>query len=367
MDKSISAKQLVFLTVLYSLGNLFIIISSVQFRYDFWTSFLVGAVIAIPFIFIYSKILELFPNKNLYQIIMFVLGKVWGRVVIIFFVFYTLYLGAIALSSCSEFIVILNLTKTPMIAVMGIIILICIMFSRCGIDIIGKSTLYLFPIIAVIIIGSLILSFQYGDISNLMPFNIARKSEFISKCLSAGAIPFGEFVVVTTLIKKDNQKKSIFKPMLFALLFTAILVVLLYFRNVLVLGQRAQSMYYFPSYEAVSIISIGDFLFRIEILVCIFIIINSIIRISILIASLSEALTHLLGFGTEKTFSLPSGILIFTLGTVIFKNTVQITEWVNYYPYFLIPLEVVLPVIIFIFVIIKAKKKQSGSMISNNK
>lgn len=358
MGNRVSVKQYIFLGVLFSLGNLFVIIGSVQYELDFWISFLIGALSSVPFIFIYSAIQKLYPAQNLFNIFISVFGKVGGRIFTAIFLVYVIYLGAISLRTCSEFIKILYLTKTPIIAIMTFIMILCVMMARCGINIIGKTTLYLLPISLTIVIATFVLSMQFADPSNILPIAIQEKSRFFTKCFTNGAIPFGEFFVLTTVMTRDKDKKSNFWPLIGVAAITTFCTLLSYLRNILVLGQKSHGIFYFQSYEAVSAISIGTFFFRIEIFIGVYLIINSLIRISILITSSAEGIATLTGCGSQREMATPAGVLVLTLASTIFKGTEQLTEFVDYYPYFSIPFQIIIPLIVLVCALIKTKGKQ---------
>lgn len=358
MGNRVSVKQYIFLGVLFSLGNLFVIITSVQYELDFWICFLIGALISVPFIFIYSAIQKLYPGQNLFNIFISVFGKVWGRVFTAIFLIYVIYLGAISLRTCSEFIEILYLTETPIIAIMTFILILCVMMARCGINIIGKTTLYLLPISLTIVIALFLLSMQFADPTNILPIAIQEKSQFFNRCFANSAIPFGELFVLTTVMTRDKDKKSNFWPLIGIAAITAFCTLLAYLRNILVLGQKSHGIFYFQSYEAVSAITIGSFFFRIELFVGVYLIINSLIRISILITSSAEGIATLTGCGSQREMATPAGVLVLTLASTIFKSTEQLTGFVDYYPYFSIPFEVIIPLIVLAGALIKTKGKQ---------
>lgn len=358
MGNRVRVKQYIYLGVLFSIGNLYLIIGSVHFVVDYWISFLIGAVMSVPFIFIYSAIQKLYPGQNLFNIFISVFGKVGGKIFTAIFLIYVIYLGATSVRSCSELIKVLNLTKTPIIAIMAFIILLCIMMARCGINIIGKTTLYLFPIIITITITTFFLSLPFSDPTNILPIAIEEKSELFKKCFTSGSITFGEFFVLTTVMTRDKDEKSNFWPLIATLGITALFAVLIFIRNIIVLGHRSYGVFYYPSYESVSVISNGTFLSRIEIFIGIYLIINSIIRISILITSSAEGLVILTGCGSQREMATPAGILVLTLASVIFKSTQQLSEFVIYYPYFSIPFQIAIPIIVLVTALIKTKGKQ---------
>jgi spore germination protein KB len=371
LNNSVSVKQYVFIGVLYSLGNVFVVIASAEFRRDFWTSILIGAVMAVPLLYIYSKVQSMYPDLCMCDILIAAFGKVIGKIVIGFYAVFFIYLAAITLRSTSDFVVILNIKKTPDIAVMAFTTLICIMIARCGIRVIGKMSLYIFPIIVAITLGTFIFSTQYWDASNILPIIIEQKKGYLEKCFSNAMIPFSELIVLTTVMTRDQGKakgkrKTNFWPLILSEIISLLFFLAVVFRNFLTIGPQAAALYYYPSYEAASLISVGNFIFRVELFIGIYLMLTTLFRISVLFISCAEALSKLCDCGTQKEMATPVGVIVMTLATVIFNKTEEFAGWVFFYPYFTIPFLIVVPIIIFAAILIKNKKNKNKNQTQLN-
>jgi spore germination protein KB len=95
-------------------------------------------------------------------------------------------------------------------------------------------------------------------------------------------------------------------------------------------------MYYFDSFKAVSIIALGDFLTRIEVLIGMVFSIDMYVRFCVAYYAVSSGLANIFKIEYKK-LAVPAGLLIMALAAVLFINMLEMYLWNDVYKYFAFP------------------------------
>ncbi|HEY9063326.1 MAG TPA: GerAB/ArcD/ProY family transporter [Pseudobacteroides sp.] len=143
----------------------------------------------------------------------------------------------------------------------------------------------------------------------------------------------------------------------YGILFAGTMIVLLTLRNITILGELLGRLY-FPSYTAVSRISISDFLQRIEVSVAIVFITCVFIKVSICMYVASKGVSKIFNLNDYRSVTIQTGLLTIFFAYIMYKNIMEMKYWAfNVYQYYSFPFQVILPVIIWIIIEIKCKRK----------
>jgi len=114
MQKSIiSSKQAIYIMILFLVGSSAVTGVSTSSKQDSWISFLLAIVMAIPLILMYSRIIKLFPSKNLYDILYELFGKIGGLIFSLIYIIYSLQLSALVIRNFTEFFQMVSMKETP--------------------------------------------------------------------------------------------------------------------------------------------------------------------------------------------------------------------------------------------------------------
>jgi spore germination protein KB len=139
-------------------------------------------------------------------------------------------------------------------------------------------------------------------------------------------------------------------------MISAIIIMITTLRNITVLGNMLGS-FKFPSYAAVSRINIGDFLQRIEVTVSIVFVYSAFIKSSICLLVACKGIGKVFNLKDYRSIVIQTGLLMIYFSYIIYNNSMEMRYWAfKVYPYYTFPMQVILPVIIWIFAEIKAKK-----------
>jgi len=168
------------------------------------------------------------------------------------------------------------------------------------------------------------------------------------------ALPLGEIVIFLGLFSldpKENYRKVMFNGVILAL----IVLIAANLRNLFLLGVSGIKMFPFSSYQAVSIIAIGEFLTRVEVIIGINLLIAGFFKISVCCFSSAIGLAKIFNVSEYKYFVAPTSLIMIMLMSFAFKNTQKMFDFVEIIKYYAIPFQIIIPVIILIAGLIKTK------------
>lgn len=354
--EKITDRQSILLIVVFTIGSSLIIGIGTGAKNERWIATILGFIMVAPMILLYSRILSLFKEKDLFEILNICLGKVSGSVVCVLYTFYALYLGAAVARNFGEFVNIISLTQTPKIVSLLALGFACIFAVKMGIEVIGRSVVFLSAIIIITIIFVQFLTIPEIDLDRLKPFFANGLKPLLKGGYSAFTVPFAETVLFLGILSPLSTKKSPYKIYFTGISVATFIFVAIVIRNTGILGNMLDA-FNFPSYEAISMISIGDFLQRIEVTVSIIFMCGVFIKCTICLLFACKGIRNLVNLSDYRTVAVQTGLIMAYLSLIIVDSSVEMQNLAfEIYPYFAIPFQILLPVVIWIFAEIKAKK-----------
>ncbi|OGO77764.1 MAG: hypothetical protein A2Y23_03935 [Clostridiales bacterium GWB2_37_7] len=344
--------------ILFIFGSTLVMGTGAEAERDMWLSIVAAILLAIPLLLVYSRILSLFPGKDLFEILELNFGKFFGKLTSLLFIWFSFHLGALVIRNFGEFISTVALPETPKIVPMIIFTLLCIWGAKAGIETLAKCSEYflIFAISLILLFGLLVIPNM--DIDNIMPImgNGFRKA--MAGVFSAITFPFGETVVFMLIFSSLRDKKSSFRVFIPALLLGGLVVVYISLRNIMVLGPSTIKAVYFPSYSAISRVNIGNFLQRMEIAVTVVFILSGFIKVTVCLLGATKGMARVLGFDDYRILVMPIGLLMVNLSYIVYKDILEMFDWAfKVWPYYALPFQVILPVMIWIFIELKQRAK----------
>ncbi|NLG92173.1 MAG: GerAB/ArcD/ProY family transporter, partial [Clostridiales bacterium] len=168
--QTITEKQLRSLLCVFWGGSLMVTTSSSDVKQDFWISMLIASVLIIPLFLVYTRILTLYANKNVFDILCLIFGKVVGKVLCFVYVLFTIHVAAILMYIFSSFIRTLNMPETPEIVTVALISLVAIMCVKKGPENIARMSKVVWEFIFVAISLTFVIGLKKMNFNNLKPF-----------------------------------------------------------------------------------------------------------------------------------------------------------------------------------------------------
>ncbi|SHH80319.1 GerAB/ArcD/ProY family transporter [Clostridium grantii] len=348
-EKLVTDKQGVCLIVLFIIGSSSIVVPGLDAKKDVWLAIIISILISMPLVIISSRLHVIFPEKDLFDIIETCFGKFIGKLIVFLYTFFVFHSAAEVLRNFSQFVIVSNLSKTPLIVPMICIsILIAFMVNK-GINVMGRwsETFIVIPV-GLILVRSLFL-IPDMNINNLLPVLYNGMGPVLKGAFTSWSFPFGQTILFTMFFSKFKSKKSPYKIYTLGLLLGGILILITSLTNILVLGVSTVSISYFPSFatsERINVLTVDQ---RLEIVSALIFIIGQYIKISILVLCSCKGVSKIANCSDYRFIVTPTSILMVNICYYLHTSVMAFYEWVaQVFPYYALPFQMFFPIIIWV-------------------
>lgn len=363
MEEKISKKQAVCLSALFVVSGIPILSGYSVAGRNLWLAYIISFAAAVPFYFIYARLSEIYPEKNIFGMLTDIFGKTFGRILSAVYTLYYVNIAAIAVRNISEFTGIVSLDKTPRIFIIAVCVFVCFYVAVHGLEVMAKfSTLFL-PVLAVVMTVFFACSFNIWNFDNLEPLTVESPQKLFQNAYVNLVFPATEAMVLLNLgvrSGKGERKKVYFTVFAFSL----ILMVAVAFNNILSLGVPTMTRLFYPTYAAVSLIEIGV-VRRLEIIASVLFFTAGILKGSLSVYISSLGIKNCISFAGKRGKTLVIlfiSVAVAIISELLFPNIIELPKFLGVYVHIAAALQF-FPVIMWITAEIKLKK--NGNKIVN--
>lgn len=354
METKISKKQAVCIATIFVVSGIPILSGYSVAGRNLWLAYIISFVAAIPLYFIYARLSEIYPDKNVFGILSSVFGKVFGGILSAVYTLYYVNSAAIAVRNISEFTGIVSLDKTPRIFIVSVCVFVCFYIATHGLSVIAKfSTLFL-PVLVVSLIVFFVCSFNIWNFGNLEPFTVDDPKTLFNNTYVNLIFPVTEIIVLLNLnTEKGDRKKINFTVWTISL----ILMVAVALNNILSLGVPTMTRLFYPTYAAVSLIEIGV-VRKLEIIASALFFTAGIVKGSLSLYISSLGMKNCFPYSEKKTHTAVIfllSVVVACIAELISPNIIELPKFLGVYVHISAALQL-FPVIMWIIAEIKLKK-----------
>lgn len=324
MEKTeISAHQLFYVMIAFELGTTVVFAVGAEAGQDAWIAILTAMLGGLLLVWSYIKLSEYYPGDTLIQMIPKIIGKLIGYPLIIVYMVYFIYEAARNCRDFAELIVSTILNGTPMIVIIGSFMILIIYCLRGGIEVFGRMGEMVFPVylLTMIIIWILLYSSGLTNFERLTPvlgegIGPVRKAAFPAIV----TFPFGQLLLITMFFPVLNDKTKARKTGFAVVLIGGILLALNTMITLSVLGADVFSREYYPFFAAARMISIADFLERVDTLVILMMVGGVFFKVGVWTYAATVTAKHLFKLKRENVLLIPLAAIIAPLSVIIASN-----------------------------------------------
>ncbi|WP_235845652.1 GerAB/ArcD/ProY family transporter [Neobacillus novalis] len=333
---------------------------------DSWAAPILGSLNGFFTAYVLYKLHKMYPNESLIQYSKHIIGPFLSKILGLFYLFFFLYMCGFILKEYSFFIGISLLPKTPMIAIIGSVVIMASLAITGGVEILGRASQLFVPIFILPIPIFTIMLLKDLDPKNVLPI----LEHGLLPLLQGSAAPqawFSEVFLISMFLPflKDPEKGLKWSFIsLFAVLLSLVSLNLL---TTFLFGEMTAS-YTFPVFKAVRIISLSDFFEHLEAGIITIWILGAYIKITVFYYALVLGTAQWLNLSDFKPIVLPFGLLISLFAIWEFANLQEQFEFSKFiFPFYVPFMLTVLPTILLIIAKIRTRNtmKKEPPRISN--
>ncbi|QZY54577.1 GerAB/ArcD/ProY family transporter [Crassaminicella profunda] len=355
--ETISDREGICLVILFISGSSLALPTAGDAGRDLWLAIIIAIIIAIPILLLYSKLLSLYPGKDLFDILVMIFGRFLGKIIGILYIWFSFHLGALVIRDFGEFPITVSIPETPIIAPMLLVVILSIWIVKEGIEVLGRwAKLFLLfnaPLPSILIL----LLISQMDIGNIQPVLYEGIKPLLKGTFSAFSFPFAETVVFTMILSSLKTKKSPYKIYIKGLLLGGMLIAGVSLAEILVIGPDLYAVTFFPNHSVARKVHIGQMLSRMEVIVILATITAAFLKVSVCLLAVCRGIMKLFRLNNYRFLVAPIGLLMLLLSIIIHKNIIEMFEWNSaVWAYYAFPFQVIIPIMALIMIRIKKIK-----------
>lgn len=294
-----------------------------------------------------------FPQKNIFEYPELILGRVLGKIVTLLYVLWFIHLEIIVYGEFGFFINATILPNTPPIAFHLPVTLLSVYLVRQGLEVLARvnqlfTAIALLPVTLVITLGVTNM-----DLTRLLPFF----DRGLSATLHGAVLPvsfLGEIILLAVFIPFLKQPRQASRIAVWGILANGFLVALGIVYSIASIGVEQTTFHFYPFYTAIRIISVGDFLERLESIVAIVWIMGGQLKVSLIRYASTLGSAQCLGLKDYRPLALPIGVLVLAGWSLISGSSVDLMEFgANTWPFYASIFEIGIPALLLIVELIR--------------
>jgi spore germination protein KB len=266
IDKTqIKGRQFMFAIACFLYGSSFLTsFYSLVALNESWLMIMISIVVALPLFLIFKWLIIKFPTMNLFQIFERVYGKVFGKIISCFVLFFFMILISLNLTDISFFSKITILNKTPDIVIITLCVLVAALAVKYGIKVVTRYTFIVFVLAFSFLFFAFILLLGQLDFLNFLPIFNLPTIKYFQSVNTILTIPFGE--VVALLMISPNvkiEREKVGKYLFGGFLIGVVGLLIIKIRDIGVLGELFNILLV-PPLASLRLVDLGEALSRME-------------------------------------------------------------------------------------------------------
>jgi len=324
MEKSsISPSQLLALIILFEFGTALVVPIGLAVGHGVWLSTLIALPGGILLFLIYDYLFRQHPNMILSGYIQKILGKFIGWPLSFVYVAFFMYSASRNLRDAGDLLVTAAYDRTPLFVINAILIIAVIYVLSKGIEVFARlAEIYLIIMISLGLISNVfVICSGLVELKNLLPLIGGEwKAIFSSAYPNIWMFPFGELIILTTILPHLNKGHLARRTGIIAIMISGLLLSFTHAIEVAVLGEDMYNRATFPLFTAISLVNIAEFIQRMDALVMLTLIIGAFFKMSLFCYAAIVIAGELFQVDEQKKVVVPIATLVLFFSIMLASN-----------------------------------------------
>ncbi|MFD2382396.1 GerAB/ArcD/ProY family transporter [Paenibacillus xanthanilyticus] len=326
---------------------------------DAWLVELIAVVPAGALFLLFAGLAAAGKGGGWYDILDKAWGKTLGRVWALCYLVYFLYIASRNVRDMIELVMTSILRATPSSVLIFMFVLVIAYAASGGIAVMGRLSVLIAALIGSFFFALALLLLFSGsvDTERLLPF----LSEGLTKVLivplkSSVWFPYGELIVFLVFSSSFGTVRSFRRTGWVAMISACLLLTFSDMLQTSVLGMENIVFSVFPLLDAARMISIFNFITRLDAFVALIIISGVLIKCAVFVHAAALGANRV--FGRQRRFTLPCALLVGAFSILVTHNNAEhFEEGLKYVIYWLhIPVQLAVPAATLILLRIRFRK-----------
>ncbi|MGM7721590.1 GerAB/ArcD/ProY family transporter [Metabacillus sp. Hm71] len=327
-------------------------------KQDMWLSPIWASSIGFFSVYLVYQLNNRFPKQTVIQYSVEILGFIPGKVIGFVYLFFYLHINGIVLREYGEFVIGNFLFKTPMIVVIGTMVLVCALAVHGGLEVMARSAQIFVPVVILLILFILILLIPDLEPKNIFP--VMEKG--IMPSIMGAVVPsswFSEFFLLSFLLPFVGEREKGMKWGIISVFAVMVTLVITNLFSLFLFGGITATFTY-PVMNAARYISIADFLQHLESIVMAIWVAGTFVKISVFYYASVIGTAEWLHLSDYRPIVFPLGFLLTLVSIWSAPNLEELAHFLGTTsPFYLISIQTLLPMLLLLLSIFCKKTSKS--------
>ncbi len=362
LTEKLSLTQIFTMIINFLLGSSIVVGIGMEAKRDAWLVVLIGMFIGLIVMSFYLYFMSLLPGKNIYEIIEYCFSRKVAVILALVYLSYFIYISARVIRDFGELITTAILPATPIEFTIFTLMLVIGYILYLGIEVLGRTAEIFSPYMFVFVFLLFILLYAGGKINltNIQPILSSGIMEVIKSTIpSIIAFPFGELIAFTVILANIGNYKAASKVCLISVFIASVILLSSVFLIIATLGENTATRANFPLLITARLVSIGEFLERIDVLVVFIMMLGILIKSSVFLYGGLKGIEYIFKI-PFRYFAMPVSCIVAMFSifiTIDFSD--HLVEGLHVDIFLLhLPLQFGFPILIVFVLLIKKWKEQ---------
>jgi spore germination protein KB len=234
-----------------------------QAAQDAWLSIIVATMVGLLIAGLVTGLSLRFPGKTLLEYAEEILGRLPGKMVGLLYIWWFLHGNALILDEYASFLCSALMPDTPVIVFFLFVTVVAALAVYSGLEVLSRFNQLFLPLVLGLLLVVFFLAAKDMEVTRLLPV-FDKDAAAILKGAVIPASWFGEIVIFALLIPFLDRAEEAPRVAVTAILICGLYLLICILVVVMIFGPHVSARWIFPTFNAIRVVSIANFLERLE-------------------------------------------------------------------------------------------------------
>lgn len=330
-------------------------------RQDAWISIILAAGAGLLIGLLATTLGRRFPDQTIFEYPGEILGRWPGKLVGLLYVWWFLHTAAESSREFGEFLVAAYLPETPVAALILLGVTGTTYAVRNGLEVIARANEIFLPLTFGSVVIIFILASGQMNFQRLLPVADVGAVQ-VFKGAAVALAYFGEIVAIAVLLPYLSKPHEACRVAVAAVLSSGAFFLLVTLGILAIYGPDLAGAYLFPTLNETRIISIANFLERMEAVNIIIWITGAYTKVSFYVWAAALGSAQVLELKDYRPLALPVGAVVVAMSIMLHSSILDLLNfrWMVWPPYALSIFEIGIPLLLLVTALARGKGGKPG-------
>lgn len=364
IKEQLALSQLLTLIINFLLGSSIVVGVGMEAKKDAWIVIFAGLFIGILLVMFYFFMLSFLPGKNLFEILEYCVTRPVAIVFTCLYIVYFNYVACRVIRDFGELIATAILPTTPIEFSIVLLVMLIGYILYLGIEVLGRTSEIFTPYTFIFILLLFIFLFANENIKieNILPVGVGNWRNILKGIIPTITVfPYGELIAFSVILPYVTNRKYSRSISICSVIIASFILMSTVFLIIVTLGEHTSARSNFPLLSAARLVSIGEFIERIDALIVFIMMLGILIKSSVFMFGGLKGLEYIFKI-PFRYFSIPVSCLVSLFSVFIASDFADHIEEGLHVDKFLlhIPMEFGIPLFICGILLFKKWKSEKN-------